>query len=268
MTKTLQYAVFLAGMASFPAMGHVGYAGRDFGTFDNTYSFSTRINQAVTGNYGWVDGTDADYGDSHKLRAYRFTLLEPTNVKLTFEQATSEVTDHLGNVSTSQLGLLPGFSLYQGLAHIAPMKADHDSADISQANRPDFAEGSFRALTDWSIGNDPGDLNGTPIPASLSFFKYIGHAYDGTGFGSDDTPDGKVSHTFMNLAVGDYSVFVGGADYFAQDITNPNLKSAYGVTGSLVAGIVPEPETYAMLLAGLALMGTVVRRRRLPDNPA
>ena len=71
----------------------------------------------------------------------------------------------------------------------------------------------------------------------------------------------------MNLAAGDYSVFVGGADYFAQDIANPNLQSKYGVTGTLIAGAVPEPETCAMLLAGLALMGTVVRRRR-PGNPA
>ena len=262
MKKTLQYALFVVGTASVPAMAHVGYGGRDFGTFDDTYTTSTRTDQAVTGNYGWMDGTDADYGDSHKLRAYRFTLLEPTNVTLKFEQATSEVTDHLGNVSTSQLGLIPGFSLYQGLAHIAPIKADHDSAEISLANRPANTEGSFRALTDWSIGNDPGDLNGTPISPSLSFFKYIGHAYDGTGFGSDGAPDGKVSHTFMNLAAGDYSVFVGGADYFAQDAANPDVMSKYGITGTLIAGAVPEPETYAMLLAGLGLMGAIVRRRR------
>ncbi|SEO39697.1 PEP-CTERM protein-sorting domain-containing protein [Nitrosovibrio sp. Nv6] len=141
------------------------------------------------------------------------------------------------------------------------MKADYDSAEISVANRPDNTEGSFRALTDWSIGNDPGSLNGIPIPSSLSFFKYIGHAYDGTGFGSDGAPDGKVSHTFSNLAAGDYSVFVGGADYFAQDIANPNLLTKYGVTGTLLAGVVPEPQTYAMLLAGFGLMGVVIRRR-------
>src|SRR5688500_10169502 len=137
MKKKLQYAFFMAGMASLPAMAHVGYGGRDFGTFDNTYAASTRIDQAVTGNYGWMDGTDADYGDSHKLRPYRFTLIEPTDVTLEFEQATSQVTDHLGNVSMSQLGLMPAFSLYQGLAHMAPVKADYDSAEISLANRPD-----------------------------------------------------------------------------------------------------------------------------------
>lgn len=261
MKKTFQYLLAVTGIISLPAMAHVGYTGRNFGTFDNTYNAATLSGQAVTGNYGWIDGTDADNGDSHKLRAYRFTLAEETNVTLTFEQATSQVTDHLGNVSTSQLGLIPGFSLYQGLAHIAPVKADHDFAEISVANRPVHTEGSFKALADWSIGNEPDTENG--IPASLSFFKYVGHAYEGTGFGSDGALDGKVSHTFMNLKAGDYSVFVGGADYFAQEASNPDLSTKYGVMATLVAGVVPEPEVYAMLLAGLGLIGAMVRRRSM-----
>ena len=117
-------------------------------------------------------------------------------------------------------------------------------------------------MTDWSIGNDPGNLNGATVPASLSFFKFVGDAYDGsTGYGSDGTLDHMVSKTFSNLAAGDYSVFVGGADYLAQDLKNPNLSTQYGITGTLVAGVVPEPETYAMLLAGLCMIGTIVRRR-------
>jgi hypothetical protein len=263
MKKAFRYLPVVTAIISLPAMAHVGYTGRNFGTFDRTYSTARLSDQAITGNYGWIDGTDSDNGDSHKLRPYRFTLAEETNVTLTFEQATSQVTDHLGNVSTSQLGLKPGFSLYQGLAHLAPVNADYDSAEISVANRAPGAEGSFKALADWSIGNDPGDLNGTPIPASLSFFKYVGHAYDGTGFGSDGTLDGRVSHTFMNLKPGDYSVLVGGADYFAQEVSDSDLSTKYGVTATLVAGVVPEPEVYAMVLAGLGLMGAMVRRRSM-----
>ena len=244
-------------------LAHVTYTGRNFGTFDNTYATSTLTGQAVPGNFGWIDGTDSDYGNSHKLRAYRFTLTEPTTVTLSFKEATSQGTDFQGNVFTSQLGLTPGFSLYQGLAHVAPEPSDHDSGVLSPASRPGYTEGSFRALADWSIGNDPGNLNGTTIPASLSFFKFIGDAYDGTGYGSDGTLNHLVSKTFLNLAAGDYSVFVGGADYLAQDLKNPNLSTQYGITGTLVAGVVPEPETYAMLLAGLCMIGTVARRRRL-----
>lgn len=261
MKKTLGYAFLLAGMIPLLANAHVGYGSRNFGTFGDIDAISTIPHQATTGNYGWIDGTDSDYGDSHNLRAYRFTLDEPATVSLTFRQAASQVIDHHGNVSTSQLGLIPAFSLYQGVAHIAPQRADYDGADISRASRPDYTEGSFRALTDWSIGNDPGNLNGMHIPASLSFFKYIGHASDGTSFDSDGMPDHMVSKTFSNLAAGDYSVFVGGSDYLAQNIANPNLLSKYGVTGTLVAGAVPEPETYAMLLAGLGLMGAIVKKR-------
>jgi hypothetical protein len=55
---------------------------------------------------------------------------------------------------------------------------------------------------------------------------------------------------------------MGGSDYLAQDISNPNLLSKYGVSGTLVADVVPEPETYTMFLAGLGLMSAIVRRRK------
>lgn len=255
--------MLLMGMTSIPALAHVGYTGRNFGTFDGTSATSTLSGQGVTGNYGWIDGTDADYGDAHRTLSYRFTLLNPTDVTLTFQQSKSHVTDHGGNTSTAQLGVTPGFSLYQGLAHLAPMGADYDSSAISKAHRPAGTEGAFRALDDWKIGNDEDIVNG--VPAGLSFFKHIGHAYDGAETrsvsGFDGVADGKVSHTFSNLAAGDYSVFVGGSDYLAQEISNPNILTKYGVTGTLEVGVVPEPETYAMLLAGLGLMGAIVRRR-------
>lgn len=258
MRKTFRFALCVAGLTSMPATAHVGYSGRNFGTFDDTYGTSTRSNQSVSGNYGWTDGTDADHGDAHKTLAYRFTLLNPTNITLSFESATFVSPTPGGSPVLG--GLLPGFSLYQGLAHVAPMGADYDSSDISKVHRADYTEGSFRALNDWKIGNEPDTVNG--IPAALSFFKHIGHAYDGIGHGSDGVADGKVSHTFTNLAAGDYSVFMGGSDYLAQDISNPDLLSKYGVTGTLVAGLVPEPETHAMLLAGLGLIGAMAKRRK------
>jgi PEP-CTERM motif len=54
-----------------------------------------------------------------------------------------------------------------------------------------------------------------------------------------------------------------------QPITGPAYLNISGVTSGSLGGIytgsiaatIPEPETYAMLLAGLGLMGAVVRRR-------
>lgn len=263
MNKTIRYALLLAGMTSLPAMAHIGYGGRDFGSFDGTLGASQTIsNQSINGNYGWIDGTDADWGDSHAVKAYRFTLTDDATVSIAFQAQsyTPAPTEANPNPTPVEGGLIPGFSLFAGLAHVAPFGADFDGTPGSIAIRDAIAgagntEGSFRALTDWAITNTAND------PASQ--FTYIGHVYDGLGVdygtgliaGADGIADQYVSRTF-SLVAGDYSIFVGGIDYANQDVL-PTLP--YGMSGTIA--VVPEPEAYAMLLAGLGLMGAMVRRR-------
>jgi hypothetical protein len=59
-------------------------------------------------------------------------------------------------------------------------------------------------------------------------------------------------HT-VNLAAGSY--------YYAVFGVAPGF-AAYSINSAAVATPVPEPETYAMLLAGLGIVGFVARRRR------
>lgn len=254
--NTLKYALLLAGMTSLPAIAHIGYGGRDFGSFTGTSAASSTIsNQAVTGLHGWIDGTDADWGDSHRLRAYRFHLDNEADVKIAFQEQ-AYVTSTGASIAA---GIMPGFSLYRGLAHLAPLAADYDYSTGSTAIRDavggvGLTEGSFRALTDWSITNDNND------PTSV--FTYVGHAYDGSvdyGSGVIGGGDGLADHSvsqIFHLTAGDYSIFVGGTDYFNSATPFPSL----GVTG--MVSVVPEPETYAMLLAGLGLIGFSASRRR------
>jgi hypothetical protein len=73
--------------------------------------------------------------------------------------------------------------------------------------------------------------------------------------------------TVNNANVADFLILSTGAGtlgpaYFAADVlvTSGDNKGATGAIGVTTA--VPEPETYALLLAGLGMMGFMAKRRR------
>ena len=156
---------------------------------------------------------------------------------------------------------------------MSPEAGAHDSATLSVASRPGGTEGSFRALTDWSIGNDPtyntpGDpASGVLYAARLANFTYIGHAADGTsanygnasGINGDGVADGSVTATFNDLAAGDYSFFVGGANYDAQLTETGPTYPTYAFTATVQT--VPEPSTWALLACGGVALGAALRRK-------
>lgn len=87
----------------------------------------------------------------------------------------------------------------------------------------------------------------------------------GSGGGYAD----PLTFTVANATVGDFAVLSTGAGnlgpaYFAADVIWVADTQSFGATGAIgaVTTPVPEPETYAMLLAGLAAMSFVARRRR------
>ena len=246
-----------------PASSHIGYGGRDFGTNPVSVTIS---NQTVSSSFGWADATDTDWGDSHRGRFFRFTLTNTVSVSITVER---------NSLGTGANGVfLPAFSLYLGLGHLSPEQGSHDSAALSTNSRPIGTEGSLRALTDWSVGNDPtyvvsGDPeSGILYPASLRYFTYIGHAADGTtnnygdavGIHGDGNADGYVTYLFENLAAGDYSLFVGGANYAAQGVETGPTYPTYGI--STTVSVIPEPSTWALVVTGVAATTLLHRRAR------
>lgn len=246
------------------AYAHLGYTGRDFGTFNGlSYSSVTISNQAITGNYGWADAADGNLGDSHKARAFRFHLDNESSITVSFSANPSATTTSVG-------GLLPGLSIYQGLAGLAPLPAtqttlpsspDHDGSEASLAWRTDFAketfgisydynatDGSWNALGNWKMGGD-GDLPGDF--SQLSSFVYKVSS-------TDADKDGTVTLT-TTLSAGDYTILVGGTD-IANKLSADAAK-AYGVSGTFTINAVPEPQTWALVGLGLAVMAVMVRRK-------
>ncbi len=74
--------------------------------------------RTVSGSFGWADGTDANWGDSHRLTPFKFTIATTQTVTITVQ--TRNAAGQTGPVDT----LLPGFSLYTTPTFVA---STHDS---------------------------------------------------------------------------------------------------------------------------------------------
>jgi len=242
LVKGLMTAAVCLG-ANYGAEAHVGYSARDFGSYSGLTNGTRAItNQAVTGNYGWADAADGILGDSHRGRAFRFHLDNSALVSLTVSANANATTNSLG-------GLMPGFSIYAGLAAVAPFApsqtalpsaADHDSGEASIAWRTwwvqqnldpgatnsDATDGSWNALSDWKIGGD-GDLPGDFSQLSSLIYK---------GSAADTNHAGTVSGSFV-LGAGDYTIFIGG-----NDIENKTAETALSPHGiSAILSVAPAP---------------------------
>jgi hypothetical protein len=241
LASLLAAAVWLA--AGDKVEAHVTYTGRDFGSFSGlTNGTVTMTNQTVTGNYGWADAADGILGDSHRGRAFRFHLDNPALVTLTVSANPNATTNSLA-------GLTPAFSVYAGLAGIAPFppsqttnaaSADHDGSESSVAWRTWWVQqnidtnatsevptdGSWNALGDWKIGGD-GDLPGDFL--QLSSFTYKGS--------SASTNSGGTASRSITLLAGDYTVFVGGNDIANK--TSGTALSPYGLSATF--SVTPAP---------------------------
>jgi len=243
--KTSLLAASLALAGAPLASAHTTYSGRDFGTFGDDGFKSVNITASnLSSNFGWADGTDADFGDAHRVRAFRFKLTHAAIVTFRVQGAGATPVP------------FPAFSLYAGLLHSAPEGADYDTAAITvnhlaTTGDPQPKEGAFRAFNDWKIGNDPtyntpGDTgSGILYPAELSELTYLLHKADGTStnFGSaagiegDGTADGDVQSTFP-LPAGDYTLIVGGADY-AASVGAVGTPPNFGFSATLTANPFP-----------------------------
>jgi hypothetical protein len=265
--KFLGTALAVLAITGQTAFAHISYSNRNFGTLIISTDVSNNT-QTVSSSFGWADAADADWGDSHRGRFFRFNLANP----LAGDQGV-RIT-----VSRNLLGtganhtFLPAFSLFSGLAQLSPEALAHDSSTLSVNSRPAGTEGSFRSLADWSIGNDDtyntaGDpTSGVHYASRLAYFTYIGHAADGTStnFGNaagiigDGQADGFITATFSGLSAGDFSLFVGGANYELQATETGPTYPTYGI--NVTVGLVPEPSASSLLL--IAAISGWLRKRK------
>lgn len=243
------------------AEAHISYVARDLGAYDPmVVRSSTIFSNTVSSDYGWASGTDANGGDSHKLRAFKFAMTTAGTIRILVQ---GQSFDRSG-IPISALPL-PAFSIYRGLGHESPALADHDSSMISTLwNDAAYGtgnwQGSFRGLADWKIGNDDGSSFG-----DLSSFTYMGNAADGTAAEFGDAPgilgdgnaDGMVIHS-LSLDSGFYSIFIGGGRYY--DLLNTGGDtSSFGFL--VTVSTIPENSTTSLLVLAFGALCQRYRRR-------
>lgn len=115
-----------------------------------------------------------------------------------------------------------------------------------------------------SVVDIPLSISGFTFDTALATMSLVYAGADGTVGGNDDMvlqsvvlPSPGNSQDNLNLTW--ETPLVSGVHYL--NVTGVTGGTEGGIYAGAIAAAVPEPETYAMLLAGLGLMGAVVRRR-------
>jgi hypothetical protein len=104
------------------------------------------------------------------------------------------------------------------------------------------------------------------VPGGNSPFGTFGFGIDCTSCanGAGGQQADPLTFTVLNALISDFqSLSTGGNPnaYFASDVITGSFTGAVGAVGTPVTPV-PEPETYALMLAGLGAMGFIARRRK------
>jgi hypothetical protein len=118
--------------------------------------------------------------------------------------------------------------------------------------------GTQSTAASFSVVDVPLSVGGTNFDGILTGLSLFSAGANGIVGGGDDTLLQSSISTGGNSLTLNYDQPLSGASFIT--VTGVSNGTAGAIYAGAVAAI-PEPETYAMLLAGLGLMGAVVRRR-------
>ena len=100
--------------------------------------------------------------------------------------------------------------------------------------------------------------------SAISFGAIVGGAYSLYSYGTDGlfgtSDDTGIGAWTLNGA--HHTVSLGAGSYYYSVLGGASGTASYVLSSAATAAPVPEPETYALLAAGLGIVGFVASRRR------
>lgn len=211
------------------------------------------------------------------LGSLLLTATLPANAYVTFLTAdsfSSQSGAQTIDFGTSPGGTAPGADLVYsgaggGVSYAYTGGALYNTSIIGITARPIGSVGNF-----WSVGTSPAAQTGPAevnFSTALSYFGFLwGSAdtyntvsfYDGANLLASFTGSQVFGSASGSQAVASYFNFQTGAGEKLTRVAFASSQNAFETDNHAYIAAVPEPETYAMMLAGLGLMGLVARRRK------
>ncbi|MDX6766156.1 MAG: PEP-CTERM sorting domain-containing protein [Candidatus Methylacidiphilales bacterium] len=249
----LLVAASLAGSLT-PVSAHVSVSGdrtlNNGSPIDNTTQVNG--NRTVSSSFGWADATDGNWGDSHRLTAFKFTLATTQTVAI-------EVARRAAGTGPANT-LLPAFTLFQTPAFVA---STHDTAAatvsyltgqfgtgaVGESFVNTNGNGGYEAgdpfvdtngSLSWDLGEQFTDLEGDGVwEFGDSFTDNNGNGvFDGAGIGGSGKEGAFRAldpwKIFQDNVAGtemDFNTVIG----HAADGTSVNYGGASGINGDGVA---------------------------------
>jgi hypothetical protein len=183
-----------------------------------------------------------------------------------YDNSTNTVSNLMGSLSQAMTGNANFVSLSNQLSSVYDATLGGFLVSSFHQNTTDVFSnsGNVAGVTGFATGGTKQITSGTGNQNAYVtiFFNPINAFASLTSPQIDKLAYGDcTTGSLMGMGTGAKTCMTGWVNHAKTNLAGGTMQGTYPISQTITAAV-PEPETYAMLLAGLGLMGAIARRRR------